>query len=160
MDPMTTTKQKTADGSKTNGAATASEVPSWVGEADAKILEWKHDKVNDKPCIRVMFGIMSGPLRGRRVDWCAWLTPAAIDNALKQLEAGGYRGGSLRSLDGFGTCIVSVRIEAEAGSGSNARSVFPKVGWVNKIKTLDKAKGLDDEELAALDELVAKRSAK
>ena len=140
-------------------ASASASTPAWVGDADAKILEWKHDKVNDKPCIRVLFGVVSGPLRGRRIDWCGWLTPRAIDRTLQQLAAGGYQGGTLRTLDGFGSCFVSLRIEAEPGSGAASRTLFPRVAWVNRIRTLDKAKGLSGDELDDLDELVAKRAA-
>lgn len=129
-------------------------------DCDAKILEWRHHKVNDKPCIAIMFGITSGPLRGRRIDWTGWLTAKAIETTLRQLQAAGWKGGSMRTLDGLDVGnLVSLRIEPEAMQDDPSR-VFPRVAWVNKIRTLAHATGLSDADLAAVDKLAAESQAK
>src|SRR5437899_772218 len=134
------------------------QIPITEHDCDAKLLEWKHHRVNDKPCVAVLFGILSGPLRGRRVEWTAWMTAAAIELSLRQLQAAGWKGGSLRTLDGLGSVNVSLRIEPEAlpADERGPARVFPRVAWVNKIRNLAHATGLSDRELEELDKLAAK----
>ena len=129
--------------------------PPFEGDFEATAIESQWERIADKPCIRVIFRVdqEKSAFNGRRVEWVGWLTPAAITLTARSLENCGWDGVSLLKLAGFGTKRCSLRVVMGEETADGKR--FPKVEYVNALRTVSAKSALSDADLANFDRLLA-----
>lgn len=124
---------------------------SLVGDREAKAVQWSIQKVADKPAVKVLFELVTAPHTGRRLEWTGWLTEAAVDLTANALVACGWDGVSLLRLNGMGEQHVMLRIGEEKAKNGK---VYPRVDFVNELRSLASGQALTASELAYVEEML------
>jgi hypothetical protein len=122
------------------------------GEFEIALAESQWDKVNDKPCIKVIVTIeKAGAWYGKRLEWTGWMTEAAIDITAQALVNLGWDGKSLLKLEGLGSTNATAKIEEEEGRDGRW---WPRIKFINKLRGVATESALTEKDIMGLDVLL------
>lgn len=111
-----------------------SDIPNGTYTAVAK--QWDHGMTKDgtKEQIVVQFEIAEGEQLGKRLTWYGYFTEKTTTRTIEALRFCGWKSDDIVTLEGMGSLLVSIVVEAEQQVGGKSDGVwYPKVRWVNQL---------------------------